>query len=244
METIAAIAQWFRRAALAVLCLPLCLASGLTVASAQANIGMGPPSPGQRCVTGFYDGGGFELSAGLELRPDHRFRYGLSYGAIDEEAHGTWALGQGGVLLTSDPVTAPRFALVGEASGEASGDAGHFHIALDVPEGLSRPFFAALVRFSDGHAIQRQLGEEGLDLDLTTGRTPVSLTLLLPIYDLESETFPLKASAGGAARFRFEPNDLGRVAFDKTLLTYYGDDLLLGRHTRQITFRRGRSDCD
>ena len=136
-------------------CAPLLLAGGQAV----ADIGVGPPSPRERCVTGFYDGGGFEIAAGLELRPDHRFRYGLSYGAIDEEAQGTWALGEGGVLLTSDPITPPRFALVGEAAGEP----GHYRIALDVPEGLSRPFFAALVRFSDGHAIQRQLGEEGLD---------------------------------------------------------------------------------
>src|SRR6218665_2810146 len=234
--------RWLCRCALVLSCAPLLLATS----QAAAAIGMGPPPPTQRCVTGFYDGGGFEIAAGLELRPDHRFRYGLSYGAIDEEAHGTWALGNGGILLTSDPVTAPRFALVGEATAEP----GHFHIALDVPEGLSRQFFAALVRFSDGHTIQRQLGEEGLDLDLTTGRTPVSLTLLLPIYDLESETFVLAAQEalaareGKAVRFRFEPNDLGRVAFSNTLLTYYGNDLLLGRHMRQITFRRGRSDCD
>lgn len=232
----------FGRAAKALRCaaFALWIAGSFSASAWAADIGMGPPSPAQRCVAGFYDGGGFELSAGLELRSDHRFRYGLSYGAIDEEAHGSWAFGQGGVLLTSDPVIAPQFVLVGEAQGEP----GHFHIALDVPEGLSRQFFAALVRFSDGHAIQRQLGEEGLDLDLSTGRKPVSLTLLLPIYDLESETFPLKAEAGGAARFRFDPNDLGRVAFEKTLLTYYGDDLLLSRHTRQITFRRGRSECD
>lgn len=217
------------RAALALACAPLVLGAG-----------MGPPGPAQPCVTGFYDGNGFEIAAGLELRADHRFRYGLSYGAIDEEANGRWDFGRGGVLLTSDPVTPPRFVMVSEAAGAE----GRFHVALDVPEGLSRQFFAVLVRFSDGRAIQRQLGEEGLDLDLAAGQHPVSLTLLLPIYDLESETFTLAAAAGGSAQFRFDPNDLGRVAFADTRLTYQGDDLLLERHARQIAFRRVRSECD
>ncbi|MCC6828872.1 MAG: hypothetical protein IT550_11675 [Novosphingobium sp.] len=221
------------RAALALACAPLVLGAD-----------MGPPAPVQRCVAGFYDGDGFEIAAGLELRPDHRFRYGLSYGAIDEQASGRWDFGKGGVLLTSDPITPPRFVLVGEAAGAD----GRFHIALDVPEGLSRQFFAVLVRFSDGRASQRQLGEEGLDLDLAAGQRPVSLTLLLPIYDLESETFPLAPGAGpdagGAVRFRFDPNDLGRVAFAETRLPYQGEDLLLDRHARQIAFRRVRSDCD
>ena len=223
--------RWLR-AALALACAPLVLAA--------SPIGMGPPGPAQRCVAGFYDGDGFEIAAGLELRADHRFRYGLSYGAIDEQGGGRWDFGQGGVLLTSDPVTPPRFVLVGQAPGAE----GRFHIALDVPEGLSRQFFAVLVRFSDGRASQRQLGEEGLDIDLAAGQHLVSLTLVLPIYDLESETFTLAPGGGGVARFRFDPNDLGRVAFAGTRLTYQGEDLLLERHARQIAFRRVRSDCE
>ena len=227
------------RAVRALACVPLVLAAAPAPAG-MGSLNMGPPGPAQPCVAGFYDGDGFEIAAGLELRADHRFRYGLSYGAIDEQGSGRWDYGKGGVLLTSDPVIPPRFVLVGEGPGAE----GRFHVALDVPEGLSRQFFAVLVRFSDGRASQRQLGEEGLDIDLAAGQRPVSLTLVLPIYDLESETFTLAPGAGGVARFRFDPNDLGRVAFADTRLTYQGDDLLLERHARQIAFRRVRSDCE
>ena len=37
-------------------------------------------------LVGTYDGGQMEIAAGLELKADGRFRYALSYGALDEEA--------------------------------------------------------------------------------------------------------------------------------------------------------------
>lgn len=51
---------------------------------------------------GIYDGGQMELAAALELRPDGRFRYGLSYGALDERAEGRWSERDAKVILTSD----------------------------------------------------------------------------------------------------------------------------------------------
>lgn len=59
-------------------------------------------------LVGTYDGGQMEIAAGLELRADGRFRYALSYGALDEEAAGTWTVSGSQVLLTSDPSVAPR----------------------------------------------------------------------------------------------------------------------------------------
>ena len=37
-------------------------------------------------LVGVYDGRQMEMAAGLELMADGRFRYALSYGALDEEA--------------------------------------------------------------------------------------------------------------------------------------------------------------
>lgn len=41
-------------------------------------------------LAGVYDGGQMEIAAGLKLDKDGRFQYGLSYGALDEMAVGTW----------------------------------------------------------------------------------------------------------------------------------------------------------
>jgi hypothetical protein len=66
-------------------------------------------------LVGVYDGGQMEIAAGLELTGDGHFRYGLSYGALDEGAAGTWAAAGDAVTLTvekyesSDPDTNGKF---------------------------------------------------------------------------------------------------------------------------------------
>lgn len=51
-------------------------------------------------LVGIYDGGQMEMAAGLELGKDGHFRYGLSYGALDEAAAGTWSAAADTVTLT------------------------------------------------------------------------------------------------------------------------------------------------
>jgi len=50
-------------------------------------------------LVGVYDGGQMEIASGLELTKDGQFRYGLSYGALDEAAAGTWSVDGGTVTL-------------------------------------------------------------------------------------------------------------------------------------------------
>jgi hypothetical protein len=51
-------------------------------------------------LVGRYDGGQVEIASGLELSKDGHFRYGLSYGALDEAAAGTWTAAGDTVTLT------------------------------------------------------------------------------------------------------------------------------------------------
>lgn len=216
----------------------LIFAAAALVAAGGVGAQVGPPSPGPRCLPGSYDGGQTEMATQLELRPDHRFRYGLSYGALDEVAEGTWKSESGAVLLTSDPTTPPRFILQSEGQGMP----GSLDVALDVPTGISRQYFSAIVRFADGRSSVRQFSEEGLRLDLAGDQQPVSLTVLLPVVDLESEAFTLQPGSGRLS-VRFEPNDLGKVAFAATPLRFDGQDLLLERHDRSIRYRRSNESC-
>jgi hypothetical protein len=204
----------------------------------MADAAAGPPSPADQCLAGDYDGHAMELAAGLRLEANGRFRYGLSYGALDEEAQGRWESDGGAVYLTSDPITPPRFTLVGESPAPA----GEFRIALDVPNGISRQYFDVQVVLADGQTMQRQLGDDGLTLRLEPGQKVASLRLLLPVFDLESDRFALTAGTASEARVRFEPNDLGKVGFAHERLPIEGGALLLQRHDRTIRFRRGASD--
>jgi hypothetical protein len=198
------------------------------VAAAQ----VGPPRPGPRCLPGVYDGGQTELATRLSLGHDHRFRYMLSYGALDESAEGRWEEDGGRVLLSSDPVTAPAFALVSQKMAPT----GRISIALDTPPGISPQYFSALIRFFDGRSEVRQLSDEGLVVEIGSGEKPKTVSLLLAILDLESPSFDL--AGGDALHLRFDPNDLGKVAFDRAPLTIDREDLLLDRHDRHIRFRR------
>lgn len=205
------------------------LAAGLFAAPAQA-------AP---AVAGCYNGGATEIAAGLELQTDGRFRYGLAYGALDEQAQGRWESDGANVYLTSDPVTPPRFSLVNE--GPAPG--GEFRVMLDLPRGMDRQYFDVLLTLAEGEPIDRQFAADGLVLELKPRDRVVSAQLRLGIFDLESGPIALSSGNGHEVRFRFEPNDLGKVAFAHTPLRKDGGNLLLERHDRQLRFRPVKGGC-
>jgi len=187
-------------------------------------------------VIGTYDGHEMEIAAGLELKADHHFRYALSYGALDEEAAGTWKISGDEVLLTSDPVVPPRFVLVSQSQGRE----GKLKINLDVPSGMSQQYFDALITNTKGETERKQLSDDGLVSQIDTTK-PAHVRMLLSIFDVVSEPVRLDSNSGYSLNFRFEPHDLGKVAFQSTPLKIVGEELLLDRHGRTIKFKRSGS---
>lgn len=184
-------------------------------------------------LVGQYEGGQMEVAAALELRADGRFSYALGYGALDESAEGSWEFDGSAVLLTSDPVAAPRFVVLGQKPAP-----GGLRIALGVPRGMSRQYFDALVTFADGRTDQRQFGEDGLTVPFRPGERLRSVRLVLGMYEVASEPIPIRAPAGTALTVRFEPRDLGKVAFARTPLKVEGGVLQLQRYDRLLRFRK------
>jgi len=173
-----------------------------------------------------------EMAAALELRLDGRFDYWLAYGALDESASGRWRREGNRVVLTSDPFTPPRIALVRSAQASAGVD-----MQLDVPQGISRQYFSAVVTFASGERRPMQLREEGLSFAIDPTNPPVSLRLVLPIYMLESEAVPLDGAKGWRLGFRFEPNELGKVDLSDTPFEIEDGVLILDRYDRRVVFR-------
>jgi hypothetical protein len=190
----------------------------------------------RQSLVGTYDGHQMEIAAGLELKADGRFRYGMSYGALDEEAAGKWTMSGDQVLLTSNPVIAPRFVLVSHGKGVDS----LLQLSLDVPKGLSRQYFDAVIMRSNGEAQRQQLSEDGLSLPFTSDGVPTSVRMLLPVFSVIGEPLKLDPSFGYSVRIRFEPNDLGKVNFQATPLKLLNGDLLLERHGRTIRFKHSK----
>jgi hypothetical protein len=170
----------------------------------------------------------------LELAADGRFHYGLSYGALDEEARGQWAFDGARVLLTSDAVVAPRFVVVSARPLRVR----RLKLTLDVPGGMNRQYFKALVTLADGRTFERQFADDGLELALEPRDRPVSVALRLPVFALQGDAVRLPAGPGAEVHLRFDPNDLGKVAFEGEPLAVQGGSLLLERQGRMITFRR------
>jgi len=189
-------------------------------------------------LVGQYDGGQMEVAAGLELSADGRFRYGLSYGASDEQATGTWHADDGHVVLDSDPVKAPCFTLLGQTLGEE----GLLHVDLQVPDGMDAQYFRAVVQLSDGRQIDGQLSADGLSLPLEAGQRPARIRIVLPVFELVGDPVEIDAAKGLRFRFRFEPNDLGRVEFKGTALTIDKGQLILLRHGVELHFRPRGAD--
>ena len=174
----------------AIMAIALLLAVASSTVAATAS---------RQSLVGTYDGHQMEIAAGLELKADGRFRYSLSYGALDEEAAGKWTMSGNQVLLTSDPVIAPRFVLVSHGKGVD----GVLQLSLDVPKGLSRQYFDAVIAKRNGETQQQQLGEDGLSLPFTSDNVPTSVRMLLPVFSVIGEPLKLDPSSGYSVRIRF-----------------------------------------
>jgi hypothetical protein len=113
-------------------------------------------------------------------------------------------------------------------------------LSLDVPRGVSRQYFDAMVTRGNGGTQKVQLSEEGLSLPFGRADPPTTVRLALQIFRVASEPVELNPSSGYAVQFRFEPNDIGKVDFRAEALRIVNGDLLLDRHGRTLRFRRTR----
>ena len=209
-------------------------AAAITLLLAVVPTVAAPATTQPASLAGTYDGSQMEIAAGLELKPDGRFRYALSYGALDEGAAGKWVLSGDRVLLTSDPIVAPRFVLVSRSKGID----GVLQVSLDVPNGMSRQYFDAEIATANGQIERNQFAENGLTLPFSKDNAPTRVRVLFPIFSVAGEPLKLDPTSGYSVRFRFEPNDLGKVAFQATPLKIIDGDLLFDRHGRTIRFKR------
>jgi len=205
------------------------MAAGLAVMLA----GCASPSAVGESAAGVYDGGQAEIAATLELRHDGRYAYSLSYGAVDEASEGAWRAIDGGLMLKSDPSIAPAF----ERAGARSGDASALLVELDLPQGMPRKAFSALVTLADGSSFAAEFGSDRLEVPLVEGERVERIMLALPLYDLRSEVFTVEPGQD-VLSFRFVPNDLGFLVLDDAFLPARNGAYLLERYNRLLKFRR------
>lgn len=205
----------------------MAIAAALLLLAAAAP----PPSP-----AGMYQTSQMEVAAGLELKADGHFRYGLSYGAVDEEGEGDWTSDGTTVWLTSKPMPkAPAFELVRDDPAPK----GELYMTLEDPGFEWGHGLEAIATGDSRNGFEVSADDSGR-VDLA-GRPPVAaIAPEMPVFGPTGQIFQLSQDRGHRLTFRFHRNDLGKARFDREPLKREGADLLLTRYDTVFRFRKVR----
>jgi len=176
-----------------------------------------------------------EMAGGLELQPNGHFRYGFTYGAVDESAEGDWRLDGDTVRLTSKPMpNEPTFDLVSDTPAPKC------TLSLAVDWGRfgwsSAPDVLVAYEGSPQELHLLQANEKG---DVHLENCAVTTVMpLVPMFGVPGAPLKLSPATGHRLSLRFRPNDLGHVAFRDEPLKLDGTGLLMERYDTQIRFLR------
>ena len=176
--------------------------------------------------------GKWKSAGGLELKGDGHFRYGLSYGAVDEEGEGGWTFDGKTVRLTSKPMPkGPSFELVRDDPAPK----GELFMTLEDPGFEWGHPLEAIAADSAKYGFAISASDSGR-VDLTGKPPVVAVAPRMPVYGPTGDVFPISADRGHRLLFRFHANDLGKARFEREPLQRNGSDLLLERYDTSIRF--------
>jgi hypothetical protein len=217
-------------------------ASGAILAAtthpARAQDGPASPDPASRAsVAGAYVLSQMEMIAGIRLRADGTFEYGLTVGSLDEQARGRWTIAGKRIDLTSDPrPIAPTITpgAIDSAPGEP------FAIRVLTPKGRDLPGIDLRIDFDTGEPLISYLAGGPWSLPPAERRTPRFVTFSQTSYRLQSERLPLSAKAGTIATFKLIPNDFGVADLTGSYAEIDGVNLTLYRPEGVMRFKRAQ----
>lgn len=229
------------RVGLRIFCSAIFLASTLPArVEAQTNpptdkVAAAPAAPVTReSLAGLYDGGQMEVAAQLLLKPDGQFEYGLAYGALDEEAKGTWEFKDGAVFLTTEPaVVPPRFVVESDTPDARGG------LWIKVSNGpvIRGAAQRVYLIYDKGQPEDRvEVGEDGR-VPFPGKRRPTAIIPMIPVYPILNKPIPLTGTGGHLIVLRFEPNDIGKADFRGQRLSIEDGNLVMLRPDLELRLR-------
>lgn len=192
------------------------------------------PAPAQDSAEGFYVTEVREMASMLELAPGGRFRWALSYGALDMAAQGRWRLEDGAVLLdTEPPVRPPGAELIG--TGREPG--GELIVRVSDPAGRTPDYLTVEAEYESGAPDHARLQGDAYHVRPDRGRRIVAIRILISGAGYRSERFEVPRGTN-VMRLRFSPNDFGRADFRGTRAAIDGDAILLPVLGEPLRYRR------
>ena len=204
------------------------LAPLLIIATAPAAAERGPA--GTYRLVGEQD-----VASGLRLRPDGRFEYFLSSGALDEQAEGRWRSSGRLVTLATEPRPVPP---VFQRAPSARTAQSRLTVKVSSPGGGGIAGVDLRIGFDEGAPLEDYTQEYGWSLPAEETRAPRWIELAVPMHGIASPRFPVDLSAGNAIAFTLVPNDLGKVDFAGVRVEVAGKALIVHRGPARLRYQR------
>jgi hypothetical protein len=188
----------------------------------------GVPKPGYYRVSE-----GPDVAGVLEIGANHRFRYVLAAGALDEHAEGRWYIEGTKICLRTEPRPVPaQFALM---PAEAAQD---HTLLVTWPNGQGIPGVDFRMGFDNGEPLVDYTQYYGWSMPQDDSRVPRWIELAIPMHRLMSQRIALDGRK--AIRVVLTPNDLGTVDFQGACLEAQGDGYVLHREGGDMRLVRRR----
>lgn len=193
----------------------------------------GSAAPAQAPLEGIYITEQMEMASALELMPEGRFRWFLSYGALDLSAEGRWRRDGDAVLLDTEPaVRPPRVEFVGTGSEEAEG----LVVQIKDANGQTPEYLTVQAEYESGEPGQAMFDQTVYRFE-PSDRRIVAIRVGSNIFQFWADRVPVPAGAR-QMRFRFDPGDLGRADFRGTRAALGGNGLDLPVMGEPLHYRR------
>lgn len=176
-----------------------------------------------------------EIGAGLWLRADGTFRYGLTVGSLDETAAGRWTAKGNRVQLTNEPRPVPPTVTAGPTRLAPGAP---LSINLRTPGGGAVPGVDFFVEFDAGDALTSYTQAASWVLPAGEKRPPRFVTFAWPSYGLRPARFPIDINTANALNFVFTPNDFGVIDLTGLVVEADAKSLTLQRDGGAMRFTK------
>ena len=176
-----------------------------------------------------------EIGAGLWLRADGTFRYGLTVGSLDETAAGRWTAKGNRVQLVNAPRPVPPTVTAGPGRLEPGA---RLSFTLLTPRGGAVPEVEFSLEFDTGEPLASYTEGTSWVLPASEQRKPRFITFSWPSYGLRPARFKVDTDSANALTFVFTPNDFGVIDLTGLVVDADKDSLTLHRDGGTMRFDR------
>ena len=177
-----------------------------------------------------------EMVAGLWLRADGTFRYGLTVGSLDETAVGRWTTTGNRVHLFNEPRPIPPTITAGPATLLRGAP---ITVSLRTAAGKPVQGVDLSIEFDTGQPVDSYTTGDGTVVAAGDKRQPRFITFAWPSYGLRPVRFAVDGNKANSLSFVFNPNDFGVVDLTGLVVETDKDGISLHRDGGIMHFNKG-----